>query len=158
MSPGWQVEEILALQSMHLSREKCLNSIITYQQRKKQKLQTILEQDFIILPYTIKLIFYQSRLLTQLAENHRTDHIPKNKYINTHTHSTDFDIDNWINIHFGSNSGSNSKSPSCVILISLQKMRWLLKSPFDQNLEVINHKPNGDFKATSFLEGYKRDF
>jgi hypothetical protein len=36
MSPGWQVEEILALQSMLLIQEKCLNSIITYQQRKKK--------------------------------------------------------------------------------------------------------------------------
>jgi hypothetical protein len=34
---------------------------------------------------------------------------------------------------------------------------WLLKSPLDQNLIVINYKLNGDFKATSFLEGHKSD-
>ena len=26
-------------------------------------------------------------------------------------------------------------------------MRWLLKLSFDQNLTVVNHKPNGDFKS-----------
>jgi hypothetical protein len=64
------------------------NNNLPTKEKKKQKLQTTLEQDFIILPYTIKLIFYQLRLLTQLSENHRTDHIPKkqvHKYIYTHT-------------------------------------------------------------------------
>jgi hypothetical protein len=28
-----------------------------------------------------------------------------------------------------------------------KKMRWLLKSHFDQNHHLINHMPNGDFKS-----------
>jgi hypothetical protein len=34
---------------------------------------------------------------------------------------------------------------------------WLLKSQLDQKLLVINYKLNGDFKATSFLEGHNSD-
>ena len=36
-------------------------------------------------------------------------------------------------------------------------MMWLLKLPFDQNSIMINHKFNGDFIATSFLDGLKID-
>jgi hypothetical protein len=36
-------------------------------------------------------------------------------------------------------------------------MMWLLKLLFDQNLIIINYKPNGDLRITSFLEEYKSD-
>jgi hypothetical protein len=38
---------------------------------------------------------------------------------------------------------SNSKSLLCVT----PKIMWFLKSPFDQNSIVINHKANDDFKS-----------
>jgi hypothetical protein len=37
----------------------------------------------------------------------------------------------------------NSKSLPCLSL----KMMWLLNSQFDQNLIVIYHKSNGEFKS-----------
>jgi len=46
--------------------------------------------------------------------------------------------------------------------MSFKKMWWLLKSQFDQNLIVINHKFNGNFNYYPIFGGtqelYKNDF
>jgi hypothetical protein len=44
---------------------------------------------------------------------------------------------------------SNSISPYYIF----PKMRWLLKSSFDQNSIVINHKFNGNFKRHIIIRG-----
>jgi hypothetical protein len=109
--------------------------------KNKTKTTDYLEQYFIILPYTIKLIFYQLRLPTQLAENHRTDQIPKNKYINTHTTTPQILL-----LIIGSTLISGVIIESCVTLVSLQKKMWLLKL-FDQNSVVLIILKNCDFKS-----------
>jgi hypothetical protein len=42
---------------------------------------------------------------------------------------------------------------SYVSLLYPQKIRWLLKLQVDQNLIVINHKPNSDFKIHLIFGG-----
>jgi hypothetical protein len=44
-----------------------------------------------------------------------------------------------------------------VLLVCPSKKDVALKLQFDKNPIIINHKFNGDLRATSFLEGHKRD-
>jgi hypothetical protein len=50
--------------------------------------------------------------------------------------------------------GENFRSLLCHYYVPLIII-WLLKLSFDQNLMIINHKSNCDFKNTSILEGHK---
>jgi hypothetical protein len=50
---------------------------------------------------------------------------------------------------------SNATYHPLVLLLSSQKLMWLLKSQLDQNPIVIHHKFNGDFKSHINFGGTK---
>jgi hypothetical protein len=49
---------------------------------------------------------------------------------------------------------SNSRSLSYDVT---KKMRWLLKSSFDENLIVINHNTNSDFKSHIIIKRTQKE-
>jgi hypothetical protein len=57
------------------------------------------------------------------------------------------DITNWVLVW------TNSISPSYCHSYVPKKMRWLLKSLFDQNIIVINLKPKDDFNSHIIVGG-----